>query len=276
MYNLEGKVAMVTGVSGERGMGRAISLRLAEEGAKLVINDVVDRREGSSGWAGLSDVVSEIKTAGGEAISVVADVSDASQVDDMVQRAVERFGRIDILVNNAGAPAGEDRRPVVELDEKAWDLVQNVNVKGTFLCSRAVARTMIEHNLGGRIVNISSTAGKRGIARYAAYCTSKFAVRGFTQALAQELGPYGITVNAVCPGLTGTSRLDDMARVLAPDGVSPDDYRTEMIRNSINGTPLGRLGEAADVANMVAFLASTEAAFLTGLSLSVAGGSEMD
>jgi meso-butanediol dehydrogenase/(S,S)-butanediol dehydrogenase/diacetyl reductase len=101
-------------------------------------------------------------------------------------------------------------------------------------------------------------------------------VRGFTQALAQELGPHGITVNAVCPGLTDTARINDMASVLAPEGVPPDDYRGEMIRSAIDRTPLGRLGEAADVANTVAFLASSEAEFLTGLSLSVAGGSEMD
>ena len=208
MNDLKNKVALVTGAAGRCGIGRAISLRLAKEGAKLIINDIVETRLGDADWAGLSGVAEEIETAGGEAFCIIADVSDASQVDDMVRRGVERFGYIDILVNNAGAPAGEDRKPVVDLDEEAWDLIQNVNVKGTFLCSRAVARSMIERGAGGRIINISSTAGKRGVARYAAYCASKFGLRGFGESLASELRGTGVHVTNVYPCFSQTAILD--------------------------------------------------------------------
>lgn len=276
MYDLSGKVALVTGASGERGLGRAIALRLAEEGADVVVNDIVAQREGSVGWGGLPDVVREIEALGRQALSIVADVSDSKQVDDMVRQALERFAQIDILVNNAGARAGRDRMPVVDLDEKAWDLVQRVNVKGTFLCCKAVARSMIDRGQGGKIINMSSVSGKKGSARYAAYCASKFAVRGFTQSLALELAPYRITVNALCPGLIETERVDDMAAALAPEGLSAEEYRQQMMTRVTSGTPLGRIGQVSDVAKIAAFLASSESDFITGLSVNVAGGSHMD
>jgi NAD(P)-dependent dehydrogenase (short-subunit alcohol dehydrogenase family) len=276
VYDLDGKVALVTGAGGKEGLGRAIAVRLAREGADVVVNDVVARRTGSPDWAGLPDVVREIEALGRRAWAVVADVSDAQQVEAMVHQALQQFGQIDVLVNNAGAPAGRDRVLVVELEEDAWDLVQRVNVRGTFLCCRAVARAMIQRGRGGKIINMSSTSGKRGLARYAAYCTSKFAVRGFTQALAQELAPHGINVNAICPGLIETERVGDIAAALAPEGVSKEAYREQLLANAIAGTPLGRLGRAADVAQLAAFLASAESDFLTGLSITVAGGYLMD
>jgi NAD(P)-dependent dehydrogenase (short-subunit alcohol dehydrogenase family) len=236
---------------------------------------MIAQRPRSSDWAGLPDVVREIEALGREAMGVVADVSDAAQVDRMVNEVLQRFGRIDILVNNAAAPAGPDRVPVVDLEEDAWDLVLSVNAKGTFLCCRAVARAMIARGQGGKIINMSSISGKRGRARYAAYCASKFAVRGFTQALALELGPYSINVNAICPGLIETERFDDMAAALAPEGVSKEEYRQQMVARVTSTTPLGRLGQAADVAQMAAFLASNESDYLTGLSIIVAGGAYM-
>ena len=276
MYDLSGKVALVTGAGGKQGLGRAIALRLAQEGADVVVNDVVARRTGSPDWAGLPDVVHEIEALGQEACAIVADVSDAQQVDRMVHQALEQFGQIDILVNNAGAPAGRDRVPVIELEEDAWDLVQRVNVRGTFLCCRAVARAMIMPGQGGKIINISSVAGKQGMARFAAYCASKFAVRGFTQALALELAPHHINVNAICPSLIETERVDDMAAALAPEGISKEAYREQMLANSISATPMGRMGQPADVAQLVAFLASAQSDFLTGLSITAAGGSYME
>ena len=276
MYNLTGKVALVTGAGGRQGLGWAIALRLAEEGAAVVVNDVALERPGGAGDGGLATLVRQIEALGGQALAVVADVSDKVQVEGMVAQVLERFGQIDILVNNAGARAGADRVPVVELTEAAWDLIQNVNVKGTFLCSQAVARVMIARGQGGRIINMSSVSGKKGAARFAAYCASKFAVRGFTQALALELAPHQITVNAICPSLIETERVADMAAALAPAGVIPTDYRRQMIERATSGTPLGRVGQAADVARMAAFLASAEADYLTGLSLTVAGGSFMD
>jgi NAD(P)-dependent dehydrogenase (short-subunit alcohol dehydrogenase family) len=241
-----------------------------------VLNDVVAKRLDSSAWAGLPDLAREIEALGRRALPIVADVSNARQVDAMVQQGLEHFGQIDILVNNAGALAGPDRVPVVELDEAEWDRIQNVNVKGTFLCSRAVARAMIQRGRGGKIINMSSTSGKRGVARFAAYCASKFAVRGFTQALALELAAHGITVNAICPGLMETERVADMAAALAPAGVSAEAQRQLMIANANETTPLGRIGQAADVARTAAFLASAEADYLTGLSITVAGGAYFD
>ena len=276
MYDLDGKVALVTGAGGECGIGRAIAIRLAEEGAEVIVNDVAAGPPGATGWGGLPQVVREIEALGRRSLGIVADVSDASQVESLVRQALARFGRIDILVNNAGAPAGRDRVPVVDLEEDAWDLVQHVNAKGTFLCCRAVARAMIARGQGGKIINLSSTAGKRGVARYAAYCTSKFAVRGFTQALALELAPYGINVNAICPGLTETERVDHMAAALAPEGVSVEAYRKQMVERTISETPVGRLGQASDVAQVAAFLASSESDYLAGISITVAGGSWTD
>ena len=275
MGEFDGKVALVTGASGKAGIGRAIAVRLAEEGADIVVNDIVVLRPGPPNWAGLPDVVREIEALGRRALSIVADVSDAQQVEGMVDQTLKQFGQIDILVNNAGAAAGRDRVPVVDLEEDAWDLVQNVNSKGTFLCCRAVARGMIARGQGGRIINMSSMSGQRGVARFAAYCASKFAIRGFTQALALELAPHHITVNAICPALIETERVDDMAAALAPEGVSKETYRQQWLAKVNAQTPLGRIGQPADVAEMAVYLASPRAEYLTGLSLPVAGGSYM-
>lgn len=277
MYDLNGKVALVTGAGGERGIGRAIATRLASEGADVIVNDIVARPyDSQTGWGGLPEVVREIEALGRQAISIAADVSDASQVEGMIRQALKQFGRIDILVNNAGSRPGRDRVPVIDLDEEAWDTVQRVNVKGTFLCCKAVARGMIDRGKGGKIINISSTAGKRGVARFAAYCASKFAVIGFTQALALELGPYRINVNAICPGTVDTERTDYIAAALAPAGTSVETYREQMIRGGASQTPLGRVAQGSDVARMGAFLASSESDYLTGLAISVSGGTVMD
>jgi 3-oxoacyl-[acyl-carrier protein] reductase len=276
MYDLNGKVALITGAGGEHGIGRAIATRLAKEGADVIVNDVVAQPASTTGWGGVSQAVREIEALGRRALGIVADVSDAGQVERMVRQGLGHFGHIDILVNNAGAPAGHDRVPVVDLDPDAWDLVLKVNVTGTYLCCRAVARGMIDRGQGGKIINISSTAGRRGAARYAAYCASKFAVRGFTQALALELAPHHINVNAICPGLTETERIDDLAAALAPEGVSPEAYREQMVKQAALATPLGRLGYPSDVAQMAAFLASSESDYLTALSITVAGGSVVD
>ena len=275
MYNLQGKVALVTVAGGERGIGRAVALRLAQEGADVVVNDVRAQSPSGERWGGMAQVVQEIEALGRRALGVVADVSDASQVQAMVDQALATFGQIDILDNNAGARAGRDRVPVIELEESEWDRIQRINSKGTFLCCRAVARAMVAAGRGGKIINISSTAGKIGSARYAAYCASKFAVIGLTQSLAQELAPYHINVNAICPSLLATERLDDLAAALAPTNVSAEDHRSVMVERAANLSPLGRMAEVNDVAATAAFLVSTEASYLTGLSISVAGGAQM-
>ena len=278
MYNLNGKVALVTGTGGKNGIGRAIATRLAKEGADVAVNDITDHPYAAdqTDWQGLPDVVREIEAMGQRAISVVADVSDAKQVREMVNQTVTHFGKIDILVNNAGTIAGKDRVHVVDLAEEDWDRVQRVNVKGVFLCSQAVARHLIAQGTGGKIINMSSVTGKRGSARFAAYSASKFAVIGFTQSLAYELAPYQINVNAICPGLVDTERFGHLASVLMPDHLSPDEQISEYARRSEAAVPLGRLAEGEDVAKMAAFLASDQAAYLTGVSITVSGGSVMD
>jgi len=278
MYNLNGKVALVTGAGGKYGIGRAIATRLAKEGADVAVNDMTEHPYAAdqAEWQGLPDVVGEIEAMGRRAISVVADVADAVQVKEMVDQTVAHFGKIDILVNNAGTLAGKDRVPVVDLAEEDWDRVQRVNVKGVFLCSQAVARHLITQGTGGKIINMSSVTGKRGSARFAAYSASKFAVIGFTQSLACELAPYQVNVNAICPGLVDTERFGHLASVLMPENLSADEQLAEYARRSEAAVPIGRLAEGADVAKMAAFLASDEAAYLSGVSITVAGGTVMD
>ena len=276
MYDLQGKVALVTGAGGRNGIGRAIALRLATDGADVVVNDVEDNPQGAGDWEGIASVVREIEGLGRRSQGVVADVSVAEPVEEMIQSTVAALGSIDILVNNAGIRAGRDRVPVVELDEAIWDRVLRVNAKGPFLCCKFAARAMIKQGRGGKIINISSTVGKVGVARYGAYCASKFAVRGLTQVLALELAEHRINVNAICPGLTETERLDDMATHLKRNDVSTEEFRGELVEAEIMRTPLGRLAQGEDIARTAAFLASGEAEFLTGLSVNVSGGAWMD
>ena len=286
MYDLNGKVAIVTGAGGRHGIGRAIATRLAREGADVVVTDVpqsldaIRDEDRLEGWEGLPSVVREIEAEGRQSLGLFSDVSDSGQVDQMVGQVLERFGHIDILVNNAGSRPGRDRVPVVELEEDAFDEVMRVNVRGTYLCSRAVARHMVARdqagNGGGKIIIISSGAGKRGIARYAVYCASKFALVGFTQALAQEMAPHRVNVNAICPGLVDTERVDFIAAALAPEGQSAEEHRALMVRERSTRVPLGRIAQGDDIAKMAAFLSSAESDYMTGLSVSVSGGSEMN
>ena len=277
MYDLNG-----TGAGGRHGIGRAIALRLAQEGADVVVTDIqrstdaMRPEDRQAGWRGLDSVVGEIEALGRQALGLFSDVSDPAQVSVMVAQTVERFGHIDILVNNAGSQPGRDRVLLVDLEEDAFDEVMRVNVKGTYLCSRAVATHMVGRGGGGKIIIISSGAGKRGRARFAAYCSSKFALIGFTQSIAQELAEHRINVNAICPGLVDTERTDFIAAALAPEGQSAEEHRVLMIRERSQTVPLGRVAQGDDIARTAAFLASGESDYLTGLSISVAGGSEMN
>ena len=282
MYDLSGKVALVTGAGGRHGIGRAIATRLAQEGADVVVTDVrqsleaIRAEDRQDGWEGLPSVVGEIEAMGRRSLGLFSDVSDGAQVQDMVNQTLDQFGKIDILVNNAGSRPGRDRVLVVDLEEDAFDEVMRVNVRGTYLVSQAVARHMIARGGGGKVIVISSGAGKQGIARYAAYCASKFALVGFTQSLAHELAPHNVNVNAICPGLVDTERVDFIAAALAPEGQSAEEHRALMVRERNQRVPLGRIAQGDDIARMAAFLSSSESDYMTGLSISVSGGSQMN
>ena len=276
MYNLTNKVALVTGAGGEHGMGRAIAVRLAKEGANVVVNDLKSNPKNSSSWSGLPDVVKEIETLGKKALSVEADVSVASQVNDMIQQTIQTFNKIDILVNNAASTPGLDRVPVIELKEDVWDYVLRINAKGTFLCCKAVSQILIKQGYGGKIINMSSVSGINGVANFGAYCASKFAVRGLTQVLAKELGPHDIQVNAICPGMIETERTQEIAKALSKEGVSIEEFIQEDKKKVIATTPLGKIATPNDIAQIAAFLASSESNLITGKSFTVDGGATMN
>jgi len=245
---LGGRVAIVTGSS--RGIGRAVALRLASEGARVVVNA---RQEEALAQA----VVADIQGRGGEAILVMADVSQAEGAQRLADTAFHHFGQVDILVNNAGVARDG---LVVRLSEADWDRVLDVDLKGAFLCTRAVLKYMLRQRWG-RIINITSVVGLMGNPGQANYAAAKAGLLGLTRAVAREVASRGITANAVAPGFIET----DMTRALAPQ-------LQEDIRGHI---PLGHFGSPEDVAHAVAFLAAPEAAYITGQVVCVDGGLAM-
>lgn len=246
--NFEGKTAIVTG--GSRGLGRAVCLELARGGANVAFcyagNDAAAQR-----------TVQAVEEAGGKALALRCDVSDAAQVDALVKTAAERFGRVDILVNNAGITRDN---LLMRMSEADFDAVVAANLKGVFLCMKAVSRLMLKQRYG-RIVNLSSVVGLRGNAGQVNYAASKAGVIGMTKSLAKELASRGVTVNAVAPGFIET----DMTAALS------DSARTA----ALGSIPMGRLGAPEDVAKAVAFLAGDGAAYITGQVLAVDGGMAM-
>ena len=244
-----GKIAIVTGAA--RGMGYAVAKRLAAGGASVVINDI--NAEAAARAA------SDLHALGHAALAVAGDVTSGQDVGRLVARAVEHYGEVHILINNAGILRPT---PVIDIQEDEWDLVVNVNLKGTYLCSRAVLPSM-QKTGWGRIVNFSSTAGKNiSTVGGAHYTAAKAGILGFTRHLAKEVAGYGITVNAVCPGLIDT----EMVR---------STISAERAQAYADSFPIKRLGEPFEVAELVAFLASDRAAYITGASLDINGGDLM-
>jgi NAD(P)-dependent dehydrogenase (short-subunit alcohol dehydrogenase family) len=267
MSELAGKIVVVTGAGA--GIGRAIALALADAGATVAVTDVAEERA--------RPVADTIGAAGGQARWSRLDVTDRRDVEAAVSDVVRASGRLDVWVNNAGVST---MRRFLDLTDEDWRANMDVNARGAFLCSQVAARQMVAQapdaasGLRGRIIQIASMAGKRGNAPYLAhYVASKFAVVGLTQAMAGELAPQGVTVNAVCPGYVCTSmQAREVEWEAALRGVSPDEVR----RGYVNDTPLGRLETPEDVAGVVRFLAGPAAAFITGQSIHVNGGAWME
>lgn len=263
---LAGKVAIITGAGRMRSIGRPIAELLAKAGAAIVITGTgrpperYPDDEKAAGWRDIDSVADEIRQAGGRCLPLVSDITDPRAVEALVERTIAEFGRIDILINNASFARGPDRVAAVELPYEIWKKVLVTNLDGTFLLSCAAARKMIAQGHGGNIVNISSIASKIATAKAAAYSASKAAVNALSRSMALDLAPEGIRVNAVCPGIIDTFRMDDLGR-----GESWRKYVKRLI-------PLGYAGDGSECAEIVLFLVTDRGKWITGQAINVDGG----
>jgi 3-oxoacyl-[acyl-carrier protein] reductase/meso-butanediol dehydrogenase/(S,S)-butanediol dehydrogenase/diacetyl reductase len=262
---LKGKTAIVTGAGRLRSIGRPVALELARQGVNVVLTgtgrspDRYPPDEQAIGWRDIASVADEIEAVGARALALVSDARDPDAVTSLVEQTLKEFGGVDILVNNAGAARGDDRVPVVDLDIDTWRTVIDVNLTGTFLTSRAVARQMIARGLGGCILNISSIASRAAGASTAAYSASKAGINALSHAMAMELAPHRIRVNAVLPGVIETARMDDLGR-------------GERWEATLRRIPLGVAGNGMEIAYLCTYLCSDMGAWITGQDLTVDGG----
>jgi sorbitol-6-phosphate 2-dehydrogenase len=262
MGRLDGRVALVTGAA--QGLGEAIVHRLAAEGCKgVTVADIFGERA-----AAVAEAIE--KEHGIQALGAAVDVTKEDQVDGMMQQTVERFGRLDLLVSNAGILKARD---IAEFPASEWHAVMEVNLFGYFLCARAAARVMKEQK-SGVIVQVNSKSGKKGSFRNSAYAASKFGGIGLTQSIALDLAPFGVRVNAVCPGnlLDGTLWQESLFEQYSRNrGMSAEEVRRQYEAQ----VPLGRGCTYDDVCNVVVFLASDDSSYMTGQAINVTGGQEM-
>ncbi|MBN2039626.1 MAG: SDR family oxidoreductase [Spirochaetes bacterium] len=276
---LEGKVAFVTGAASKRGMGRAVALRLASEGADVVVHDKFASPKsawtGDEDWKGLDDVVKEIEAMGRKSLAVIGGVENTAECDKAVKSAMDKFGKIDILVHCAGirGPVGVN---VVDADEKDWKMMFDVNTIGAFVISKSVGKEMIKNKDGGKMVHISSAAGKEGAKGSAAYAASKWAVLGLVKSLALELAPYNINVNAINPGFFSTNLRDnDALQQVEKTGKNIDDLRKDEYKFLSGMVPLQRMGKVEEIADLIFFLVSDQSAYITGQDININGGTHM-
>lgn len=268
MADLTGKVAIITGAGRLRGIGRAAAVSLAQDGADIVITgtgrspDSFPEDEKQVGWKDIESTAEQVRDLGRQCLPLICNVADSGDVNSVVNQAMDKFGRVDILVNNAAFARAEDRVPVVDMDDEIFKKVIDIKVIGGYLFAKAVAKILIAQNQGGHIINLSSTAGRQGSARTSAYNTANFALHGFTQALAHELAPNQITVNAVCPGPVTTARMD----VLGDKGWE----------STLSRIPMGKAATDEDIAGVIRWLCSPEAALITGQHININGGTVMD
>lgn len=254
------KVALVTGAA--RGIGRAIALRLAGDGLDVAVNDLPNTPE-------LDDVVREIENKGRRSFPVLADVSLEEDVEKIIQQVVQKLGSLDVMVANAGIMA---YLPFLDSTSEDFDRLMAVNARSTFLCYKLAARHMIAQGRGGRIIGACSAGGKQGSGIAAAYCASKFAIRGLTHAAASDFGKYGITVNAYAPGVINTRMIEGLMG--AQPGTDFDSKAKSLVASL--GTPIQRIADPEEVAAFVSYVASDGAGFVTGQCISVDGGYILD
>jgi NAD(P)-dependent dehydrogenase (short-subunit alcohol dehydrogenase family) len=278
MKNLKGKVAMVTGAGSKRGMGRAVAVRLAGEGADVIVLDkyAVPRSiwPGDEGWGGLEEVAGEVRALGKKALAIVADIGNGKEVDESVAGALKEFGKIDILVH-CGGIRGAMTTPVVELSEEEWRDIIDINLTGSFLISKAVARTMIPDGEGRKIVLIGSKAATQGYAGSSGYCASKHGLLGLGRTLAAELAQYKINVNIINPGGFDTNLRDQgIIRRAKEQGITLAEAIEQESQKTGPGphVPLGRLGRPEEIADLVLFLVSDQSAYITGKAIDIDGG----
>ncbi len=275
MYQLQNKVAIVTGSGRHKGIGEAIVLRLAAEGCRVVISDIGQAKgnEFAAEHIGVTGEMQEIADAcralGAEVFTLPCDVRSEAECSQLIEKTVAHFGQVDILVNNAGV--GYLMEPFTEFKESSWDAVLDVNLKGAFLCSKHAAIQMIRQGAGGSIVNIASQAAKSGFPFAAAYTASKHGLVGLTRSNAVELGKHKIRVNAVCPNHI-TTGLGHWQNSFFSEKLGMD--YTTYLQSIVQKNPLGRTGLTEDIAKAVAFLCSEEAAYITGEAMNVSGGEE--
>lgn len=277
--NLNGKVALVTGAARHRGIGRAIALRLAQDGADVVVSgrhrapEDYPQHEKEMGWRGVESLAEEIRSLGREALALECDVTKQSQVVAMVDRVKGDFGRLDVIVNNAGVPSHAGASPILDTEEDVWYETMDVNVNGVFLVTKYGGRLMRDCGNGGSIVMIASLAGRVGLPDYGAYCASKFGVVGMTQQLALELAGTGIRVNCVSPGSHDTDMMDGTIARATENYQLPDGAYRQQLENFI---PMGRQGRVSELAAVVSFVCSSDASYVTGQTINVDGGARLD
>ncbi len=277
MYNFKGKVALVIGAARKRSIGYATAVRFAREGADVVVTsryrppEKFPEEEKLEGWKGLDSVVEEIESHNVRALAITADITQKEEVHNMVEKTLATFGRIDFLVCTAGAL---NRDALIELEEDDWRRVMAVNLDGVFYSCKAVARHMLERDGGGVIVNVSSRLGKIGVKNRGAYCASKFAVCGLTQVLAIELAPHDVRVNAICPGrfITNMAAGTEVWKLAQEKGISTMEAANLISAETVELTPMKRVGYPEEAAKAILFLCSDEASFITGQSINVDGG----
>lgn len=266
LTGLQDKVAVITGAGRMRSIGRELANAFAHAGCDVVLTgtgrspDRYPDDEKAAGWRDIESVADEIRGIGRRALPLVSDVSDEAAVRSLLERTIAEFGRVDFVVNNAAAARGADRVPLVDMPVDVWDTVVRVNLRGTMLVSKIFGQRLINQAEGGAIINISSIAGKIFGPNTGAYASSKAAIQALGSVMAREVGPFGIRVNTICPGIIDNNRLDDVPR------------DSERWTNMVASIPLRRPSAGSDVPNMAVFLCSEQGSWITGQSINVDGG----